>query len=153
MAPHALARFLILTAAFYYPALKPWVHYVPVGWNGEPEETDNIVQFLRDNDELARTIAANGQRFANEHLNEEGRLCYIKACVAGMTWLWQQGKTAVPHGAVQVLFEEMRKLMQYLPPPPSAFPHIISFAEEVETHLKPYWQHIGGIRVRDSPGM
>lgn len=65
-------------AEFYYPALKPWVHYVPSGWNGF-DEVDRIVQFLRTHDSLARGIAASGQRFARTHLVEEGRLCYLKA--------------------------------------------------------------------------
>jgi len=81
---------------WYYHALQPWVHYVPTGYNGIPldhddkgknetdaqeagtVEIDRIVLFLRDHDHLARSIAANAQRFAATHLTSEGRYCYIK---------------------------------------------------------------------------
>jgi len=62
---------------FFTSALRPWVHYVPVGYNGIAE-VDDAVKFLRENDALAREIGRNGQRFAQAHLQEEGRMCYIK---------------------------------------------------------------------------
>lgn len=116
-------------AEFFYPALQPFVHYVPSGQNGIAEidryvgapklmascmaaghrDPDlvvaaalladkcrpcsfpadaaayrlvscpcRVVQFLRDHDQLARRVAANGQRFAATHLVTEGRLCYVK---------------------------------------------------------------------------
>ncbi|PSC76645.1 NHL repeat containing [Micractinium conductrix] len=95
---------------FFYAALRPWVHYVPTGYNGV-EEVDRIVQFLRDNDDLARAIGEQARRFAHEHLNEEGRLCYIK-----------------------VLFEEMKKLMKY-EVTADDFPVKISYDEEVKQYV------------------
>lgn len=142
---HTLQPWTPCQTEFYYPALKPWVHYVPSGWNGA-EEIDRIVQvclnrcwrllqgelstgglvpaavpasplprahllpsvargcrrrrrshppwientppcrsnlppppqFLRTHDNLARSIAANAQRFAQTHLIDEGRHCYLK---------------------------------------------------------------------------
>ena len=62
---------------FFYPALKPWEHYVPIGYNGMTE-IDGAVKMLRDHDALARLLGASSQRFAVQHLNETGRLCYIK---------------------------------------------------------------------------
>lgn len=50
---------------------------MPTGYNGW-SEVDRVVQFLRDHDSLARTIAENGRRFATTHLVSEGRHCYIK---------------------------------------------------------------------------
>lgn len=47
------------------------------GYNGIAE-IDAVVSFLRQNDALARKIGENSKRFAHEHLNEEGRLCYVK---------------------------------------------------------------------------
>lgn len=53
------------------------MHYVPSGYNGI-EEIERIVQFLRANDDMAKAIGQNSQRFAREHLNEEARHCYLK---------------------------------------------------------------------------
>ncbi|KAL4443761.1 hypothetical protein ABPG75_011498 [Micractinium tetrahymenae] len=95
---------------FYYPALHAWQHYVPTGCNGW-DEVDRIVQFLRDHDSLARSIAENGRRFAATHLITEGRHCYIK-----------------------VLLEELAKLMNYQPHLED-FPARVSLDEEMAQHL------------------
>ncbi len=50
---------------------------MPVGAEGT-QEIDAIVQFLAANDDLARAIGREGQRFAATHLTAEGRLCYLK---------------------------------------------------------------------------
>ena len=73
-------------AEFFYHAIKPWVHYVSSGWNGL-EEVDRVVQFLKQNDDMARAIGANSQRFAAERLNTEARMCYIKVCGGGGMWV------------------------------------------------------------------
>ncbi|KAL4431955.1 hypothetical protein ABPG77_000222 [Micractinium sp. CCAP 211/92] len=95
---------------FFYPALQPFVHYVPSGQNGIAE-IDRVVQFLRGHDQLARRVAANGQRFAATHLVTEGRLCYVK-----------------------VLFEELARLMRYRPQLED-FPTRISWDEDVQRFL------------------
>ncbi|GAB4813885.1 hypothetical protein N2152v2_000931 [Parachlorella kessleri] len=97
---------------FFYPALKPWLHYVPVGAEGT-QEIDAIVQFLAANDDLARAIGREGQRFAATHLTAEGRLCYLK-----------------------VLFEELAKLLRYETPPPETFPSHIPFDNEYNQYAK-----------------
>lgn len=104
---------------FYSAALRPWVHFVPVGFEGL-HEVDWAVQFLRENDDLARAIGENGRQFAHQHLNLEGRLCYIKVWheqLAGneqrlpwepvllLSWGWVRG---------QVSFLATRSLMQSL---------------------------------------
>ena len=37
-----------------------------------------IVQWLREHDDLAHRIALEGQRFAARHLSKPARLCYIR---------------------------------------------------------------------------
>ncbi|EFN52111.1 hypothetical protein CHLNCDRAFT_139417 [Chlorella variabilis] len=96
---------------FFYPALRPWVHYVPSGYNGI-EEIERIVQFLRANDDMAKAIGQNSQRFAREHLNEEARHCYLK-----------------------VLMEEMHKLITYSPKLED-FPTRITFDEDMKKYAK-----------------
>ncbi|PSC73673.1 autophagy-related 16 [Micractinium conductrix] len=95
---------------FFYGGLRPWVHYVPTGYNGV-DEVSRMVQFLRKNDDMAKAIGEQARKFAHEHLSEEGRLCYIK-----------------------VLFEETKKLMQYEPKLVD-FPNTITFDDEMKDHL------------------
>jgi hypothetical protein len=96
---------------WYYHALKPWVHYVPTGYNGL-EEVDRIVQFLQTHDNLAQSIADNSRAFAATHLVSEGRHCYIK-----------------------VLFEEMHKLMKDRPSSLDDFPSRIRYDDDVKEYL------------------
>ncbi|PSC76044.1 KDEL motif-containing 1 [Micractinium conductrix] len=105
---------------FFYAALRPWVHYVPTGYNGRAE-VSTIVQYLRTKDDMARAIAGEARRFAHTHLVEEGRLCYLK-----------------------VLFEEMKQLMQY-ESKPDDFPVKISYDEEVKEYKESGTLHISGI--------
>ena len=86
-------------AEFFYHAVKPWVHYVPSGWNGL-EEVDRVVQFLKQNDDMARAIGANSQRFAAERLNTEARMCYIKVCGGGVCGCGCEGERAGVRAAV-----------------------------------------------------
>lgn len=95
---------------FYHDALTPWVHYAPTGFNGLTE-IEGVAQFLRDHDEMARSMGQNSQQFAHKHLNEEGRLCYIK-----------------------VLFEEMERLKRYQPKRED-FPYLVTWEEEVDRHF------------------
>lgn len=95
---------------FFYPAIQPFVHFIPSGRNGIAE-IDRVVQFLRDHDQLARRVAAAAQRFAATHLVTEGRLCYIK-----------------------VLFEELARLMRYRPALED-FPTRIAWDDDVQRFL------------------
>ena len=45
---------------FFYPALLPWVHYIPV--RDDLADAEELLLWARENDELARRIAENGQR-------------------------------------------------------------------------------------------
>lgn len=40
---------------FFYPALKPWVHYIPV--STELNEVEDLLKFAKENDELMQKIA------------------------------------------------------------------------------------------------
>ncbi|KAG2486805.1 hypothetical protein HYH03_014604 [Edaphochlamys debaryana] len=61
---------------FYYKALKPYVHYIPVLVNASDDILE-AVRWARANDAKARDIAEAGRRFALEHLSRPARLCYI----------------------------------------------------------------------------
>lgn len=61
---------------FFYEALKPWIHYVPVATNATQEELLALLSFLREHDDLARTIAQRGQQFIRDHLRLKDVRCY-----------------------------------------------------------------------------
>ncbi|XP_047136973.1 protein O-glucosyltransferase 1 isoform X1 [Hydra vulgaris] len=51
---------------FFYPAMKPWVHYVPV--SKSLVEVRDLLQFFNENDHLAKEIANRGQSFVRTNL-------------------------------------------------------------------------------------
>ncbi|XP_041061253.1 protein O-glucosyltransferase 1 isoform X4 [Carcharodon carcharias] len=61
---------------FFYPQLKPWVHYIPV--NQDLSNVRELLQFVKDNDRLAREIAERGRQFILDHLKMDDISCYWK---------------------------------------------------------------------------
>ena len=58
---------------FFYLALEPWYHYVPL------EDTKNLLstlKFLKKYPQIAERIAQNGYDFVSNYLTEESALCY-----------------------------------------------------------------------------
>lgn len=53
---------------FFYPPLKPWVHYVPVDANASQNDIKHVVLFLQNHPQVAKTIADNGHTFIDQHL-------------------------------------------------------------------------------------
>ncbi len=52
---------------FYYNEMKPYVHYIPILKNTE-EDIETMIEFARDNPDLAQRIANNGHEFVKKHL-------------------------------------------------------------------------------------
>lgn len=59
---------------FFYSAMKPWVHYIPVS-KGLSEVRD-LLSFSRENDKEVKDIAKRGFDFIWNHLKIEDALCY-----------------------------------------------------------------------------
>nr|XP_047927629.1 protein O-glucosyltransferase 1 [Anser cygnoides] len=59
---------------FFYPQLKPWVHYVPV--RSDLSDVRELLQFVKENDNIAQEIAERGRQFITEHLQMEDVSCY-----------------------------------------------------------------------------
>lgn len=58
----------------FYSEIQPWKHYIPV-----KENLENLVELLQwalENDEKARDISQEGQKFAKEHLLPQDVFCY-----------------------------------------------------------------------------
>ncbi|XP_028171067.1 O-glucosyltransferase rumi homolog [Ostrinia furnacalis] len=61
---------------FFYPSLKPWVHYVPISPNASQLEIERYINFFKENDSLARDIAERGFEHIWEHLTDKDVQCY-----------------------------------------------------------------------------
>lgn len=86
---------LLQTSSYVYhfsARLKPWVHYVPVSY--ALSDLTEKVMWLRDHDDLARQIAANGKAFADSYLRYEDYHCYIASALYTVGRLLN-GSTAV----------------------------------------------------------
>ncbi|KAK1802865.1 hypothetical protein P4O66_021405 [Electrophorus voltai] len=86
---------------FFYPQLHPWVHYIPV--KQDLSDLGDLLQFVKENDEVAEAIAIRGQQFIEDHLRMEDVTCY-----------WER------------LLTDYSKLLQYKPKRKSSYSHVSS---------------------------
>ncbi|XP_065095116.1 O-glucosyltransferase rumi homolog [Ochlerotatus camptorhynchus] len=61
---------------FFYPSLKPWVHYVPVRVGASQGELEQLIRFFAEHDDLARGIADRGYEHVWNHLRMQDVECY-----------------------------------------------------------------------------
>jgi len=59
---------------FFYPAMKPWVHYIPV--TTAMTEAEDLLNFFRVNDDYAKKIAKRGRKFILNHLRMQDVTSY-----------------------------------------------------------------------------
>ncbi|XP_037590976.1 protein O-glucosyltransferase 1 isoform X3 [Cebus imitator] len=59
---------------FFYPQLKPWVHYIPV--KTDLSNVQELLQFVKANDDVAQEIAERGSQFIRNHLQMDDITCY-----------------------------------------------------------------------------
>ncbi|XP_073318401.1 protein O-glucosyltransferase 1 [Pagrus major] len=59
---------------FFYPQLKPWVHYIPV--KQDLSDVRKLLQFVKENDAIAQEIATRGKEFILDHLRMQDVSCY-----------------------------------------------------------------------------
>ena len=70
---------------YFYPAMKPWIHYIPVPKHADEEELYNLIEFARDNPDIAEKIAEAGADFIDKHLRMEDVLCYWRKLLESYT--------------------------------------------------------------------
>lgn len=61
---------------FFYPALKPWIHYIPVQANADKQNLEELIEFAVHHDEIAREIAENGYNMIWNNLKMRDVSCY-----------------------------------------------------------------------------
>uniref|UniRef100_A0A1A8IFX5 Protein O-glucosyltransferase 1 n=1 Tax=Nothobranchius kuhntae TaxID=321403 RepID=A0A1A8IFX5_NOTKU len=92
---------------FFYPQLKPWVHYVPV--QQDLSNVRELLQFVKENDAVAQEIAERGKDFILRHLRMEDVSCY-----------WER------------LLTEFSRLLAYKPSRKSSYKQIIQKPNRTE---------------------
>ena len=61
---------------YFYPAMKPWIHYIPVPSRASQEELYNLIEFVKENEDIAFKIAERGAKFIEDHLRMKDVECY-----------------------------------------------------------------------------
>ncbi|CAG2111313.1 unnamed protein product [Medioppia subpectinata] len=61
---------------FFYPQLKPWIHFVPIA--KDMSDLEEKIEFLKANDQIGRNIAEKGFEFIWHHLTMDSVQCYWK---------------------------------------------------------------------------
>lgn len=79
---------------FFYDALRPWYHYVPL--REDLSDLDETLAFLRTNDETARRIAERGRRFVVRHLRSEDVQSYWQDLLERYSRLLSAGERRPP---------------------------------------------------------
>jgi len=54
---------------FFYPAMKPWVHYIPVDPKATQRNIEDLLDFLHSHEEIAKNISQKGHLFVKDFLN------------------------------------------------------------------------------------
>ncbi|CAB3248362.1 unnamed protein product [Arctia plantaginis] len=61
---------------FFYPSLKPWVHYIPISVKATEDDIKQLLIFFKENDQLASEIANRGFQHIWDHLTDKDVKCY-----------------------------------------------------------------------------
>ena len=72
---------------YFYPAMKPWIHYIPVSSNAREEELYHLLEFVKDNQDVAVKIAEAGAEFIENHLRMPDVTCYWRKLLESYTKL------------------------------------------------------------------
>lgn len=70
---------------FFYDALKPWVHYIPV--RQDLSDARELIEFAQENDSVVREIARRGREFIKQHLRMDDIYCYWRELIIEYTKL------------------------------------------------------------------
>lgn len=63
---------------FFYDSMKPWIHYVPLNSNPTMNEIEKLLEFFKNNDDVAKEIADRGFEYIWNHLRISDVKCYWK---------------------------------------------------------------------------
>lgn len=61
---------------FFYPALKPWIHYIPVSPRASQKQLQELLEFVQAHDDIAKEISMNGFNMIWNNLKMKDVTCY-----------------------------------------------------------------------------
>lgn len=61
---------------FFYPSLKPWVHYIPVHTKASKDDIKRLIEFAINDDNLMKQIAERGFNHIWDNLKISDVSCY-----------------------------------------------------------------------------
>ncbi len=67
---------------FFYPAMRPWLHYLPVPSGAGEADLEDLILFARSTPEASQRVAEAGRRFVERHLRPEDVECYWRRLLA-----------------------------------------------------------------------
>lgn len=88
---------------FFYPAMRPWVHYVPVPANPTQEQIGELLAFFRANDEVGQRIAERGFKHIWDHLRMKDVSCYWRKLLRGYAKLVDYEVVDVDKGFIGIV--------------------------------------------------
>lgn len=88
---------------FFYGALRPWVHYVPVPANPSEEQIKDLLEFFREHDEIAERIADRGFEHIWNHLRVKDINCYWKKLLTRYSKLVKYEVETHDEGFIEIL--------------------------------------------------
>ncbi|XP_014203641.1 O-glucosyltransferase rumi homolog [Copidosoma floridanum] len=86
---------------FYYDAMKPWIHYVPVPRDASQQQIEELIQFAKDNDAIAKRIAERGRDFVWRRLKLSDVTCFWKKLVRRYSKLFKY-KPALEENLIKI---------------------------------------------------
>ncbi|GFR43854.1 hypothetical protein Agub_g4980 [Astrephomene gubernaculifera] len=101
-----------LTYGFYYPALEPYKHYVPIMQKHKNDILD-MIEWAKTHDAEAQRIAKAARRFAMRHLNRQARLCYIFRLITELSKQMKYEVSCSRRPVCVPLVEELKFLSKY----------------------------------------
>ena len=61
---------------YFYPAMKAWIHYIPVPSRAREEELYGLIEFAKEHPDIAIKIAERGASFIEDHVRMSDVKCY-----------------------------------------------------------------------------
>ena len=109
---------------FFYTAMKPWVHYIPV--SVDLSNVKDLLKFARENDEIVQKIANRGHDFIANHLRMEDVQDYWLKILKryGKLMKWTPKKRPKPYRNKKEKLFIMKKYVDYIKA--LKIPHTIS---------------------------
>ena len=78
-----------MTSYHFSARLVPWVHYVPLSFSAA--DLIEKIEWLRQNDEMAKQLAVNARNFGKSYLRLEDYMCYIGTALTVVGAVEKQG--------------------------------------------------------------